>query len=272
MQLTSELFGMPKLTSYLSADNSIAQEVRVVAWGSHGFSPSKRARSLPWRNPPSLCLSKSLLATKSLPPRSDLLVTITLLTVRQPEATSCWPAFRRASCAAAGSPFDKYVKRKKLEPLEAYVPAVLLTEEQFKDLEDSLDVEQPKYDISRSLLRSGPAASLRVNIRAVAQYADDDGKGKAASDAVDRCLRALEDLDSLLLHALRNDPTATIKSMKIKINVALESLDSLLQTVPASVLDKGKAIADSYRVPYLPTEEKKSEELDPELKKLEAIL
>ncbi|PKU79034.1 uncharacterized protein LOC110112467 [Dendrobium catenatum] len=174
--------------------------------------------------------------------------------------------------AAAGSPFDKYVKRKKLEPLEAYVPAVLLTEEQFKDLEDSLDAEQPKYDISRSLLRSGPAASLRVNIRAVAQYADDDGKGKAASDAVDRCLRALEDLDSLLLHALRNDPTATIKSMKIKINVALESLDSLLQTVPASVLDKGKAIADSYRVPYLPTEEKKSEELDPELKKLEAIL
>ncbi|XP_020592970.1 uncharacterized protein LOC110033364 [Phalaenopsis equestris] len=174
--------------------------------------------------------------------------------------------------AAAGSPFDKYVKRKKLEPLEAYVPAVLLTEEQFKDLEDSLDVGQPKYDQSRSLLRSGPAASLRVNIRAVAQYADDDGKGKVASDAVDRCLRALEDLDSLLLHASRNDPTATIKSMKFKINVALESLDSLLQTVPASVLEKGKAIADAYRVSYLPTEESKSEEIDSVLKKLEAII
>ncbi|KAK8933750.1 hypothetical protein KSP39_PZI015457 [Platanthera zijinensis] len=91
--------------------------------------------------------------------------------------------------AIAGSPFDKYVKRKKLEPLEVYVPAVLLTEAQFKDLEDYLDVEEPKYDIGRSLLRSGPAASLRINMRAVAQYADDDGKGKTASDAVDRCLK-----------------------------------------------------------------------------------
>ncbi|KAG1342644.1 hypothetical protein COCNU_05G008730 [Cocos nucifera] len=128
--------------------------------------------------------------------------------------------------AYAGNPFDKYVKRKKLDPLETYVPAVLLTEAQFKDLEKSLDIEKPEYNISRSLLRSGPAASLRVNIRAVAQYATDDGKGKAASDAVDQCLRALEDLDSLLLHASRNDPTASVESMKRKINIALGALDS----------------------------------------------
>ncbi|PKA55616.1 hypothetical protein AXF42_Ash006818 [Apostasia shenzhenica] len=151
--------------------------------------------------------------------------------------------------------------RKKLDPLEAYVPAVLLTEAQFKDLEKSLDVEQPNYGISRALLRSGPAASLRVNIRAVAQYADEDGKGKIAFDAVDRCLRALEDLDSLMLHASRNDPTVTVQSMKSKINVALESLDSLLQTVPSPVLDKGKAVADAY-----------TEDLDPESKNLKAIL
>ncbi|XP_008797406.1 uncharacterized protein LOC103712609 isoform X2 [Phoenix dactylifera] len=128
--------------------------------------------------------------------------------------------------AYAANPFDKYVKRKKLDPLETYVPAVLLTQAQFKDLEESLDVEKPEYGISRSLLRSGPAASLRVNIRAVAQYATDDGKGKAASDAVDQCLRALEDLDSLLLHASRNDPTASIESMKRKIDIALGALDS----------------------------------------------
>ncbi|KAH7683721.1 hypothetical protein IHE45_05G201700 [Dioscorea alata] len=97
--------------------------------------------------------------------------------------------FPNPEAANAGSPFDKYVKRKKLDPLEAYVPVVLLTQDQFKDLEKSLEIEQPKYDICRSLLRSGPAASLRVNIRAVAQYADDDGKGKIASNAVDECLR-----------------------------------------------------------------------------------
>ena len=68
------------------------------------------------------------------------------------------------------------------------MPAVLLTQAQFKDLgnvlfleskaeninakfdeisETSLAVEKPEYDIGRSLLRSGPAGSLRVNIRAV---------------------------------------------------------------------------------------------------------
>ncbi|ONL94185.1 Os03g0176600-like protein [Zea mays] len=164
--------------------------------------------------------------------------------------------------ADAASPFDKYVKRKKLEPLETYVPAVLLTIDQFVDLavhersfhiwfiaEKSLEFEKPRYDESRSLLRSGPASSLRVNIRAVAQYASSNGQGKAASDAVDECLRALEDLDSLLLHASRNDPSASVETMRSKISVALAALDNLLQTVPSAVLDKGKAIADAYRTP-----------------------
>ncbi|ONK65365.1 uncharacterized protein A4U43_C07F36360 [Asparagus officinalis] len=130
----------------------------------------------------------------------------------------------------------------------------------------------PEYELSRSLLRSGPAASLRINIRAVAQYAIDDGKGKVASDAVDQCLRALEDLDSMLLHATRKDPTASIKSMKNKVNVALGAIDSLLQTVPSPVLDKAKAIADAYRNPNDEEEESKPEDLDPDLKQLEAIL
>lgn len=33
----------------------------------------------------------------------------------------------------------------------------------------SLEIERPKFADCRSLLRSGPAASLRVNIRAVSQ-------------------------------------------------------------------------------------------------------
>ncbi|XP_077230643.1 uncharacterized protein LOC143863771 [Tasmannia lanceolata] len=172
--------------------------------------------------------------------------------------------------ANAGSIFDKYVKRKKLEPLEAYVPAVLLSQSQFKYLEKALEDDQSKYAISRSLLRSGPAASLRVNIRAVAQYAADDGKGKAAVDAVDRCLGALEDLDSLLLHASRSDPTATVESMRAKIKIAVGALDSLLQTVPSAVLDKGKAIADAYTTPS--SEEDTPENLDTDLKQLEAFL
>ncbi|KAJ4958700.1 hypothetical protein NE237_025811 [Protea cynaroides] len=149
--------------------------------------------------------------------------------------------------AKAASLLDKYVKRKKLDPLEVYVPAVLLTQSQIRDLEKTLESEQPQYAACRSLLRSGPAASLRVNIRAVAQYASEAGNGKAAFDDVDQCLRALEDLDSLFLRASRNDPKALPASMKEKIGIAVGALDSLLQTVPPLVLDKGKAIADAYK-------------------------
>ncbi|CAD6209816.1 unnamed protein product [Miscanthus lutarioriparius] len=185
------------------------------------------------------------------------------------------PRPRRRRClprADAASPLDKYVKRKKLEPLESYVPAVLLTIDQFVDLEKSLEFEKPMYDQSRTLLRSGPASSLRVNIRAVAQYASSNGQGKAASDAVDECLRALEDLDSLLLRASRNDPSASVETMRSKISVALAALDNLLQTVPSAVLDKGKAIADAYRTPVDDYVEENAAELDPRLKQLEDIL
>ncbi|MCL7050342.1 hypothetical protein MKW94_030099 [Papaver nudicaule] len=127
--------------------------------------------------------------------------------------------------AIADGGLDKYLKRKKLDPLEVYVPAVILSKSQFRDLEKTLEAEKPQYAACRSLLRSGPAASLRVNIRAVAQYASDDGKGKAALDDVDQCLRALEDLDSLFLRASRNDRGASTESMKKKIGIALVALD-----------------------------------------------
>ncbi|KAJ0744826.1 hypothetical protein HanPI659440_Chr10g0392041 [Helianthus annuus] len=170
---------------------------------------------------------------------------------------------------AVGSPFDKYVKRKKLEPLEAYVPAIILTEMQIKELGKTLEADQPQYAACRSLLRAGPAASLRMNIRAVAQYANEVGNDQKASNDVDQCLRALEELDSLLLHASRNEPGASVKSMKSNIGIAVNALNSLLQTVPTDVLEKGKAIADAYNTPE---EDYPPENLDPNLKQLESIL
>ncbi|XP_050365922.1 uncharacterized protein LOC126784502 [Argentina anserina] len=170
---------------------------------------------------------------------------------------------------AVAGVFDKYVKRKKLDPLEAYVSPVILTQLQIKDLEKSLEGDQPQFATCRSLLRSGPAASLRVNIRAVAQYASDSGDGKTASTSVDQCLRALEELDNLLLRATRNDAGASVNSMKTQTNTALNALDSLLKTVPSDVLDKGKIAADSYRRSL---EDVNVDISDPELKELQSIL
>jgi len=54
--------------------------------------------------------------------------------------------------ADAASPLDKYVKRKKLEPLETYVPAVLLTIDQFVDLGNSQLISRvisiPQYHLN----------------------------------------------------------------------------------------------------------------------------
>lgn len=104
----------------------------------------------------------------------------------------------------------------------------------------------------------------------VAQYAADGGNGKSAFSDVDQCLSALEGLDSLLLRASRKDPGASIDSMKAQIVTALNALDSLLKTVPADVLEKGKSVADSYF--FSGEEDIAPERLDPDLKQLESIL
>ncbi|KAL0311816.1 UNVERIFIED_CONTAM: hypothetical protein Sradi_5580900 [Sesamum radiatum] len=165
--------------------------------------------------------------------------------------------------------FFPVLTRKKLDPLEAYIPAVILTELQIKELGRYLEVDQPKFADCRNLLRSGPASSLRVNIRAVAQYASDAGNGNSAFNEVDQCLRALEELDSLLLRASRNDSGTSIESMKAKVATALGALNSVLQTVPEEVLNKGKAMANEY---INPGNDLAPEDLDPDLKKLESIL
>ncbi|KAH8504627.1 hypothetical protein H0E87_012024, partial [Populus deltoides] len=117
---------------------------------------------------------------------------------------------------------------------------------------------------------NAPAIASRDGVRMlVAQYASDAGNGNAAFNNVDQCLSALEELDSLLLRASRNEPDASVKSMKAKVGIALAAMESLLQTVPSDVLDKGKAVADAYRTP---DEDSEAEILDPELKRLESIL
>ncbi|KAI4380292.1 hypothetical protein MLD38_006498 [Melastoma candidum] len=211
-------------------------------------------------SPPSKSLASSLPPSSECRPRTGR----RLVSVSTALLLALFP--RRA--VAGGSILDKYVKKKKLDPLDAYVPAVILSQLQIEDLGKTLEGDNPEFAFCRSLLRSGPAASLRINIRAVAQYASESGDGNTAFDDVDRCLRALEELDSLLLHASRKEPDASVSSMKEKIGVAVKALDSLLQTVPENILDKGKAIADAYRSPA----DEEPELSDPEIEQLQSIL
>ncbi|KAL2653850.1 hypothetical protein R1flu_021978 [Riccia fluitans] len=145
--------------------------------------------------------------------------------------------------------FSKYIKRKKLDPLETYVPTILLAQSQFQEVDGQLDKEASKLADARSLLRNGPAASLRTDIRAVAQYAAESGNEGGASTAVDQCLSALEDLDGLLLQASRSN-SAPVEKMRQRLSTAVTALDRLLATVPAAILEKGKAVAKAYKESY----------------------
>ncbi|KAM7510741.1 hypothetical protein LguiB_009616 [Lonicera macranthoides] len=167
----------------------------------------------------------------------------------------------------------KYQKRKRGDEINTYCRGNLEIQSESVDSWKVLELDKPEYGACRNVLRAGPAGSLRVNIRAVAQYASESDSDNSATDNVDQCLRALEELDSLLLNASRNDPQASVKStMKSKIGIAIDALDKLLKTVPSEVLDKGQAIADAY----LNNEEEGGDlapqNLDPELKQLESVL
>lgn len=179
-----------------------------------------------------------------------------------------------AAVAAAEVPgaFSKYIKRKKLDPLDTYVAPVLLSQSQFQDLEVKLLSDKPEYGDSRSLLRSGPASSLRSNIRAVAQYASEAGDGQSAVEAVDQCIGSLEELDGLLLRASRNDSSASVQKMKDMIELTVAALDRLLSTVPSAILEKSKAIAAFYRESIANPPEPGPEQLDTDTKLLESLL
>jgi len=83
--------------------------------------------------------------------------------------------------------------------------------------------------------------------------------------------RALEELDSLFLRASRKDSNATVVLMKSQLGTALTALDSLLQTVPSQVLDKGKAMVEVYR--SASEEDAGSDDLESsEIKQLQSIL
>ncbi|KAJ4953086.1 hypothetical protein NE237_029918 [Protea cynaroides] len=124
--------------------------------------------------------------------------------------------------------------------------------------EKTLESELPQYATCRSLLCSGPAASLLVNIQALWKGSLQlDGllgplissiQYKQQFSSIYDSFKALAELDSLILHASRNDPEALPELMKERNGIALDALESLLQTIPLPVLDEGKSIADAYKI------------------------
>ncbi|CAI7888824.1 unnamed protein product [Closterium sp. NIES-53] len=162
---------------------------------------------------------------------------------------------------------SRYIKKKKLDPLESFVPSVLLTREQLLLVQAVVDdqASSPEdLNQARALLRAGPAGTLRGDLRALTRYAAEgaaaglaytpggDGyfpgspeAGAVASAAADRCLEALSGLDTLLR---LNQPDGRARMAK-QATAAVSALDEVLATVPEAIMAKSEAIVAKYLVP-----------------------
>uniref|UniRef100_M8C4S0 DUF1618 domain-containing protein n=1 Tax=Aegilops tauschii TaxID=37682 RepID=M8C4S0_AEGTA len=128
----------------------------------------------------------------------------------------------------------KYFKRMEAEKCTV---ELLWTQDWLMELDQCLELERSIYMDHRSL-QWCPVSSLRFNIRAVVEYASSIGQGKAASRAVDVCLRALEDLNCLL-RKLPSDALLSPEAMRNNITNALEALENVLQIAPPPMMAGG---------------------------------
>jgi len=162
-----------------------------------------------------------------------------------------------SSQAAEGSSrrgIGRYIKKKSLEPLETYVPAVVAARNQLRRAGTIMKDDLQK---ARELLRSGAFDGLRDNIRALGDYAEQGGN-KDAKKLVDDFFLASQDFDFTLFQAKRySEPVGEKSEAALQKN--LDALQRLLATVPQSILDDSekivRAVEDSFQAqPSAPKE------------------
>lgn len=93
--------------------------------------------------------------------------------------------------------FDKYIKKKALDPLVSYIPVILIASEQLEYVQ--LAAADLGCEETRSLLRKGAFVGLRDNIRSVGEYSSAICGKDTAQVRVKRVFASLEALDGALL-------------------------------------------------------------------------
>ena len=87
---------------------------------------------------------------------------------------------------------------------------------------------------------------LRENIRALGEYAVENGKAAEASRLVSGFFSALDNYDRILFDAVKgrgNDGAKMdLEDASMRLKVVVENLDSLLLTVPPDVMAKSRTI------------------------------
>eukprot|EP01024_Parvocaulis_polyphysoides_P030662 TRINITY_DN27939_c2_g1_i2.p2 TRINITY_DN27939_c2_g1~~TRINITY_DN27939_c2_g1_i2.p2 ORF type:complete len:239 (-),score=28.18 TRINITY_DN27939_c2_g1_i2:187-903(-) len=159
---------------------------------------------------------------------------------------------------SASADMNKYIKSKPLDPLSTYVPPVLVAQEQLQGLR--LELSDPDLTVDpksvRSMLRSGSFSGLRTDIRAIIQYAQEDGRiGDNGTELAKKFLGPLERMDTKLLAYARSGENVG-KDIEDDLKMATEGLNGILATLPRSVLEKASEVVDQRKPVPVTTEER----------------
>lgn len=161
-------------------------------------------------------------------------------------ATSSLPFKAAAEEAAGGSGrgLSRYIKKKKLDPIDTYIPTVLQAR---KQLVKAGTVMKQDAQAARTLLRKGSFSGLRDTVKALGEFATDAGMPtEKAQQLVNNFLMSLQVLDNTLITSLRSKvPVPDIADKQMEKTI--QDLDSLLATVPPQQVEQAQQLLDEVK-------------------------
>ena len=138
-----------------------------------------------------------------------------------------------------------YVKKKKLDKIDSYLPPLFLAKEQLIRVNR---IAASPAD-ARQQLRSGSFSGLRENIRSVGEYISrEKGDEKLGKKLVGAFFSELEAADFALLSASRSEEdtrSAEVQEARTRLEGTIKALDALIAELPKDVVEKSRSIADA---------------------------
>ncbi|KAL4439481.1 hypothetical protein ABPG77_008810 [Micractinium sp. CCAP 211/92] len=138
---------------------------------------------------------------------------------------------------------NRYVKKKKLERLDTYVPPLLEARGQLIRV-GRVMLQDPAA--ARQLLRSGVFAGLRDNVRSLGEYASERAGNSSGRDLVRGFFVELEGLDGALREAVRSGEGLPADA-RGRVDATVAALDRLLATVPEEDYARAQQVVEAIR-------------------------
>eukprot|EP00890_Picochlorum_soloecismus_P001367 jgi/Picsp_1/2230/NSC_05694-R1_hypothetical protein CHLNCDRAFT_58696 [Chlorella variabilis] len=151
---------------------------------------------------------------------------------------ACAPAYAENEAITRG--LGKYVKRKKLDRIDSYVPPLFRARDQLIRI-GRVMLQSPTE--AREQLRSGAFSGLRENVRSVGEYVSEQKGSDEGKVLVRNFFQELEGLDFVLLSSSREGELRADEA-RTKLDSTIKRLDLLLEEIPKDILDKARNVID----------------------------